>query len=355
MVITDEAVAETATTGATPSPGDGIAAAPSAPSQVLRLLREINSYSEACINGQKEARFKLVNAAESFVHALETPSETMMRHCVAQCTAYASVEACILLGVFSLLASSDDPKPARDLAEATGADEQLLGRLLKDLAAMGVFTEAGPDEYYRNGLSTAMCMKQYSDVWLFIQFNNLMSTYHQGRPSCIEEGFYPVHDNLIQGARDGKNGVFLVDPGAPGRLVLQDLPTVLDDIVTLDLSIERMAHNFFAVQPVKGARAYSLHSVLHNWNDEDCQTILSRLVASMAPGYSKILINEIDIPKTGAHWEATAMDILITVHLAAGVRTEQQWHQRIESVGLKVAKIWHRVGSVASLIECELA
>ncbi|GAB1194768.1 hypothetical protein APSETT444_004018 [Aspergillus pseudonomiae] len=160
-----------------------------------------------------------------------------------------------------------------------------------------------------------------------------MSTYHQGRPSCIEEGFYPVHDNLIQGARDGKNGVFLVDvggnqgydrdeflskwPGAPGRLVLQDLPTVLDDIVTLDLSIERMAHNFFAEQPIQGARAYSLHSVLHNWNDEDCQTILSRLVASMAPGYSKILINEIVIPKTGAHWEATAMDILITVHLAA--------------------------------------
>ena len=75
----------------------------------------------------------------------------------------------------------------------------------------------------------------------------------------------------------------------------------------------------------------------------------------MAPGYSKILINEVVIPKAGAHWEATAMDILITVHLAAGVRTEQQWHQLIESVGLKVAKIWHRVGSVASLIECELA
>ncbi|KAE8399984.1 O-methyltransferase [Aspergillus pseudonomiae] len=99
-----------------------------------------------------------------------------------------------------------------------------------------------------------------------------------------------------------------------------------------------MAHNFFAEQPIEGARAYSLHSVLHNWNDEDCQTILSRLVATMAPGYSKILINEIVIPKTGAHWEATAMDILITVHLAAGVRTEQQWHQLIESVGLKVAK-----------------
>lgn len=100
------------------------------------------------------------------------------------------------------------------------------------------------------------------------QFNSIMSTYHQGRPSWIEEGFYPVHDNLIQGARDDEDNVFLVDvgggsghdlveflsrwPGAPGRLVLQDLPAVLDDIVALDPSIERMAHDFFTEQPVKG-------------------------------------------------------------------------------------------------------
>jgi hypothetical protein len=41
--------------------------------------------------------------------------------------------------------------------------------------------------------------------------------------------------------------------------------------------------------------------------------------------------------------------------LAARERTEQQWHQVIESVGLKVTKIWNPLDSAESLIECELA
>ncbi|KAK6838832.1 hypothetical protein RU639_000482 [Aspergillus parasiticus] len=406
---------------------EAVAAAPSAPSEFPRLLKEINSQSEAFVNGQREARMKIVNAAESLVHALETPSETVMRCCMAQCTAFASIEACVHLRIFSLIASSDDPKAVRNLANATGADEHLLGRLLKHLAAMGVVTETGPDEYCRNGLSTALGMTRYSDAWqstpvslhsaihalpawlekndyrnptdarniaftmqyntdlpffewlhsdlehfpLASQFNSIMSTYHQGRPSWIEAGFYPVHDNLIQGARDGEDNVFLVDvgggrghdlveflsrwPGAPGRLVLQDLPAVLDSIVALDPSIERMAHDFFTEQPVKGARVYSFHAVLHDRNDKDCHAILSRLAASMEPGYSKLLINDIVIPTTGAHWEATALDILMAACFASCERTEQQWHQLVESVGLKVVKFWHGTGSVASVIECELA
>ncbi|KAJ1715841.1 O-methyltransferase [Aspergillus flavus] len=432
---------------------EAVVAAPSAPSEFPRLLKEINSQSEAFINGQRDARMKLVNAAESLVHALETPSETVMRCCMAQvrplainsysvffhgkaipiclfalqCTAFALIEACVHLRIFSLIASSDDPKAVRDLANATGADEHLLGRLLKHLAAMGVVTETGPDEYCRNGLSTALGMARYNDAWqstpvslhsaihalpawlekndyrnptdarniaftmqfntnlpffewlhsdpehfpLASQFNSIMSTYHQGRPSWIEEGFYPVHDNLIQGARDDEDNVFLVDvgggsghdlveflsrwPGAPGRLVLQDLPAVLDDIVALDPSIERMAHDFFTEQPVKGARVYSFHTVLHDWNDKDCQAIFSRLAASMERGYSKLLINDVVIPTTGAHWEATALDILMAACFASWERTEQQWHQLTESVGLKVVKVWHGTGSVASVIECELA
>ncbi|KAB8272046.1 S-adenosyl-L-methionine-dependent methyltransferase [Aspergillus minisclerotigenes] len=366
---------------------EAVAAAPSAPSEFPRLLKEINSQTE------------------SLVHALETPSETVMRCCMAQCTAFAPIEACVYLRIFSLIASSDDPKTVRDLANATGADEHMLGRLLKHLAAMGVVTETGPDEPvslhsaihalpawlekndYRNptdARNIAFTMQCNTDLpfleWLHSdpehfplasQFNSIMSTYHQGRPSWIEEGFYPVHDNLIQGARDGEDNVFLVDvgggrghdlveflsrwPGAPGRLVLQDLPAVLDGIVALDPSIERMAHDFFTEQPVKGARVYSFHIVLHDWNDKDCQAIFSRLAASMERGYSKLLINDVVIPTTGAHWEATALDILMAACFASWERTEQQWHQLIESVGLKVVKVWHGTGSVASVIECELA
>lgn len=107
---------------------------------------------------------------------------------------------------------------------------------------------------------------QYPD--LGAQFNNLMSTYHQGRPSWMDPGFYPVQDKLIEGAKTGKDDVLIVDvggnkghdleefkskwPNAPGGLVLQDQPHVLGDIESLDPPIEPMVHDFFTEQPVKG-------------------------------------------------------------------------------------------------------
>jgi hypothetical protein len=218
------------------------------------------------------------------------------------------------------------------------------------------------------------------------QFNNLMSAYHQGRPSWMDAGFYPV-ERLVHGARTGEDDVFIVDvggnkghdleefvskwPNTPGRLILQDQPHVLRDIKSLNLAIEPMDHDFFQEQPIigkisqkigmrpsltsTGARVYFLHSVLHDWNDETCQRILSRLVAAMTPGYSKLLINENVVPDTGAHWQATSLDLIMMVDLAAKERTEQQWHRMIELAGLKIVKIWTPLDSAESLLECELA
>ena len=41
-------------------------------------------------------------------------------------------------------------------------------------------------------------------------------------------------------------------PGAPGRLILQDLGAVIDDIKVLDEGVVRMKYDFFTEQPVKG-------------------------------------------------------------------------------------------------------
>ena len=41
-------------------------------------------------------------------------------------------------------------------------------------------------------------------------------------------------------------------PHVPGRLVLQDLPPVIDSIQQLHPKIERMKHDFLTEQPVKG-------------------------------------------------------------------------------------------------------
>lgn len=40
-----------------------------------------------------------------------------------------------------------------------------IARLLKHLATMGVIAEAGEDTYRRNGFSTSLAMKRYSDAY----------------------------------------------------------------------------------------------------------------------------------------------------------------------------------------------
>ena len=75
----------------------------------------------------------------------------------------------------------------------------------------------------------------------------------------------------------------------------------------------------------------------------------------MEPGYSKLLINENVIPDTGAHWQATALDLVMMADFASQERTERQWRRLIEGAGMRITKVWTVVASAESLIECELA
>lgn len=205
------------------------------------------------------------------------------------------------------------------------------------------------------------------------QFNHHMGGYRQGRPAWMDANFYPVQERLIQGADTSADAPFLVDiggnvghdineflakhPSAPGRLVLQDLEVIMGQIKpgSIDARIEPMAYDFHTEQPVKHARAYYMHSVLHDWPDDVCASILARVKAAMKPGYSKLLINENVIPPTDANWQATGLDMMMLSLFASKERTEADWRKLLEGAGLKIVKVWGHGEGVESLIECELA
>lgn len=141
------------------------------------------------------------------------------------------------------------------------------------------------------------------------------------------------------------------------KLVLEDLPMVIADVQDLDPTIDRISYDFNTEQPIKGARAYFMHSIMHDWPDDVCRSILGRTVAAMTPGWSKLLIFDAVIPTTGAHWENTAGDMLMMLQLSAVERTEKHWYELIEKsgLGLRIAKIWTcGLPGVEALIECEL-
>ncbi|KAL8898204.1 MAG: hypothetical protein Q9207_006822 [Kuettlingeria erythrocarpa] len=202
-------------------------------------------------------------------------------------------------------------------------------------------------------------------------FNNYMRGYRAGKPSWVDPGFYPVEERLGNGMKEGQEEVLLVDVGGglgqdldllrqkhahvPGRLILQDKEEVIGQISAPDTVFEEMAHDFFTPQPVHGARAYHLHSVLHDWDDASCLSILKNVVSAMEKGYSKILINELVVPDQGASWSITSMDWLMLALGAVKERTEQDWRSMVEQAGLKVTGIWTKEQGSESLIECELA
>ncbi|KAL4793559.1 sterigmatocystin 8-O-methyltransferase precursor [Aspergillus venezuelensis] len=127
-------------------------------------------------------------------------------------------------------------------------------------------------------------------------------------------------------------------PEAPGRRVLQDLPHVISSISkALDSegpTIELMPHDFFKPQPIKGARVYYLHWILHDWSDDKAREILENIVAAMEPGYSRLVINDNIIPDRNCGAASACLSIMMMVQVGSIERTEQQWRELLNSVAL---------------------
>ena len=108
-------------------------------------------------------------------------------------------------------------------------------------------------------------------------FNNYMSGYRQGKPSWMDEGFYPVRERLAGSSTLDKEAILLVDVGGGlghdlaefktkhsdidpkvcGRLILQDKADVIAQISPeIAHGLELCAHDFFTEQPAKGESMY---------------------------------------------------------------------------------------------------
>ncbi|KAI0437418.1 putative O-methyltransferase [Xylaria telfairii] len=144
-------------------------------------------------------------------------------------------------------------------------------------------------------------------------------------------------------------------PNLPtGKLILQDTPEVIA-MAKVSGKIQVMGHDFFTAQPVRGARAYFMHAILHDWDDSDCGRILGNITAAMKKGYSKLLLYESVLVSTGATMYQTVADVSIMHLISAADRTEARWRQLLQAAGFKVCKIWCHPSSLESVIEAELA
>lgn len=146
--------------------------------------------------------------------------------------------------------------------------------------------------------------------------------------------------------------VLAMYPEIRGSMVLQDLPTVITDAKesgNLPASISTMPHDFFTPQPLKGAKAYFLRRILHDWGDEASKAILRNIVTAMGQG-SRILINELVLPDQGCD-RRMAMNDMVMLSFGGMERSERQWRELLSEVGLIIKKIWRKEGENLAVIE----
>ncbi|KAK0627832.1 S-adenosyl-L-methionine-dependent methyltransferase [Immersiella caudata] len=205
------------------------------------------------------------------------------------------------------------------------------------------------------------------------RFNHHMRSRRLGRPSWFHPSIYPVTERLLTGCGPlssnqfvdvgGNLGKDLLEfsrafPQLRGSLVLQDQAAMIGAAPGGELEaagVETMVHDFFAPQPVEGARAYYLHSILHDWPDEQSAEIVGQIKKAMKPGYSRLLVNEHVIPSLGVSWEVSYLDIYMMILCGARERTEEDWVALLEGkCGLRVLKVWNPGNGVEGIIECEV-
>ena len=135
-------------------------------------------------------------------------------------------------------------------------------------------------------------------------------------------------------------------PNVLGKLIVQDIPVVVKNAKDLPTGVEAVVHDFFMPQPVKGAKAYLLANVLHDWPDKQALKILGNIRDAMSQD-SELLIWENILPESNVPQLSAAIDLTMMANFSAGERTLAQYSTLLEKAGFKLVKAWTPGGVLA--------
>ncbi|KAJ8132021.1 hypothetical protein O1611_g1600 [Lasiodiplodia mahajangana] len=233
-----------------------------------------------------------------------------------------------------------------------------------------------PTDPLRTPLQDAFHTRLHAYDWLAQQparqqtFNDYMSLRRKPEASWLS--VYPVREQLTGEIWAGEHNVTRAVyvnisrgighqcaefkskyPDLPGRVVLQDLAHNLAKALPTP-GVENMAHDFFDEQPVKGAKFYFVRRALHNQTDKDAKRLLTRIKDAMAAD-SVLLIDELVLGERGLDYYSAAVDLTMMSATASMERTETQWREILEAVGLRLIKCYsYNPGTFESVIDARL-
>ncbi len=308
------------------------------------------------------------------------------------------------LGIADHLAGK--PRPLADLARRTGTHGPSLRRLLRALAAHGIFSEDSEDSFANTPASELLRQGVMRDGVLLCgevagdgswwqaagalresvlsgrpafesEHGSTFFNYVQRRPDChrwFDRGmsnFASAEDPAIAAALPAANLRHLVDVGGGrGGLLAQLLQrspslqgTLFDQAqVVVDATAlsgpelagrwTALAGDFFLSVP-HGADAYVLKRILHDWSDEDCVHILRRCGEAMHRE-SRLFVAEAVLPPGNEAHPGKVMDMLMMIFASGRERSAAEFEALLRQAGLQLVSI-QPTASTLSLIEARPA
>ncbi|EHY57686.1 hypothetical protein HRR83_005406 [Exophiala dermatitidis] len=140
------------------------------------------------------------------------------------------------------------------------------------------------------------------------------------------------------------------------RFILQELKEPAEVAKgVLPQGVVIMEHDFFGPQPVKGAKAYMLRRVLHDYSDAVCIDILKQIVPAMASD-SVVLIADFVFPDapSPADLPIAAID-LVVMNMGGKERSEQGFKKILQAAGLEFIATYRSEAGFGAFIEARRA
>ncbi|MFO7477141.1 MAG: methyltransferase [Methyloceanibacter sp.] len=283
------------------------------------------------------------------------------------------------------------PMPIEEIAAKTGAHAPSLYRVMRLLAAMGVFkeergkrfalTQAG--ELLKSDAPGTLryFAMMFGDEWTTRAYEHFADCLRTGQDGVTQAYGKPVFDLLaerpdlsdtfqaamtssssmagkvISAAYDfggierladvgGGHGALLAailrrNPKTHG--VLFDRPEIVagvpdDQFAGCEDRVEIEGGSFFERVP-EGCDAYIMKHIIHDWSDEHCRTILE-LMREKLPKHGRVLVCDMVVSGEPGPTPAKLLDIEMLVMTIGGKeRTEEEFSELFASAGLRLNRI----------------
>jgi len=282
---------------------------------------------------------------------------------------------------------TDRPRTPDELGQMAGVAGDMLYRVLRALASIGIFSEDPEGRFALTPLAATLCgdsgQRAYARLHgqeLYQSWGKLLEAVRTGDAGFVRaygmsafEFFSknPDRGAVFDKAMTGHHGpeadpmldaydfsAFseLVDVGGGNgsllmailkrhehmRGVLFDLPRVVerakDAVESSGVQNRcRLAGGTFLESVPSGADAYLLRHVLHDWRDEDSARILGHCRDGMKEG-GKVLVVEIVVPAGNDPSFAKWMDLMMVTY-GGKERSEKQYRKLFTQAGLRLTRI----------------